>query len=151
MVWSWGLGAVSTAILVRWLTDPGSRDFDLGDLIALHASTCNELTETGRLCARHVLALLLPCSDWWQWAHPSARRYPSILYNRPQSRIPIASLPYIRLWIYIPHSSTVTVFGEAELLRRQPGAQVVRVDGAGHSVQGDQPIELARIIDAFVP
>jgi len=65
MVWSWGLGAVSTAILVRWLTDPGSRDFDLSDLIALHASTCNELTETGRLCARHVLALLLPCSDWW--------------------------------------------------------------------------------------
>lgn len=40
---------------------------------------------------------------------------------------------------------------EAELLRRQPGAQVVRVEGAGHSVQGDKPVELARIIDAFVP
>ncbi len=34
-----------------------------------------------------------------------------------------------------------------ELLRRQPGAQVVVVEGAGHSVQGDQPLELARLIE----
>ena len=40
---------------------------------------------------------------------------------------------------------------EAELLRRQPDAQVARVDGAGHSVQGDQPLALARLIDDFVP
>ena len=31
----------------------------------------------------------------------------------------------------------------AELKRRKPDAQVLVVDGAGHSVQGDQPIELA--------
>ena len=40
---------------------------------------------------------------------------------------------------------------EAELLRRQPDAQVARVDGAGHSVQGDRPVELARLLDDFVP
>lgn len=34
----------------------------------------------------------------------------------------------------------------AELLRRQPNAEVVVVDGAGHSIQGDRPIELARIL-----
>lgn len=34
-----------------------------------------------------------------------------------------------------------------ELRRRRPDARVVEVD-AGHSVQGDQPIELARIIEA---
>jgi pimeloyl-ACP methyl ester carboxylesterase len=39
---------------------------------------------------------------------------------------------------------------EAELVRRQPDAQVARVDGAGHSVQGDQPVVLARLIDQFV-
>ena len=33
----------------------------------------------------------------------------------------------------------------AELTRRRPDATVVEVD-AGHSVQGDQPIELAEII-----
>ncbi len=39
----------------------------------------------------------------------------------------------------------------AELLRRQPDADVVVVDGAGHSIQGDRPVELARLIDAFIP
>jgi len=32
---------------------------------------------------------------------------------------------------------------EAELLRRLPDAVVAHVDGAGHSVQGDQPLVLA--------
>ncbi len=39
---------------------------------------------------------------------------------------------------------------EAELLRRQPDAQVERVEGAGHSVQGDKPVELAQLLDAFI-
>jgi pimeloyl-ACP methyl ester carboxylesterase len=37
----------------------------------------------------------------------------------------------------------------AELLRRQPGARVEVVEGAGHSIQGDRPIELARILAGF--
>jgi pimeloyl-ACP methyl ester carboxylesterase len=40
---------------------------------------------------------------------------------------------------------------EAQLLERQPAAKVVHVQEAGHSVQGDQPVELARIIQDFVP
>jgi pimeloyl-ACP methyl ester carboxylesterase len=40
---------------------------------------------------------------------------------------------------------------EAELLRRQPEAKVARVADAGHSIQGDQPIELAHLIDDFAP
>jgi pimeloyl-ACP methyl ester carboxylesterase len=36
----------------------------------------------------------------------------------------------------------------AELQRRRPDAEVVVVDAAGHSVQGDQPIELARILES---
>jgi len=38
----------------------------------------------------------------------------------------------------------------AELLRRQPGAMVVEVEGAGHSIQGDRPLELAGILDDFL-
>jgi pimeloyl-ACP methyl ester carboxylesterase len=38
----------------------------------------------------------------------------------------------------------------AELLRRQPGATVVGVEGAGHSIQGDRPIELAGILTEFL-
>jgi pimeloyl-ACP methyl ester carboxylesterase len=36
-----------------------------------------------------------------------------------------------------------------ELLRRQPGAKVVGVEGAGHSIQGDRPLELAAILSDF--
>ncbi len=37
----------------------------------------------------------------------------------------------------------------AELRRRKPDAEVVVVPDAGHSVQGDKPVELARIIERF--
>jgi pimeloyl-ACP methyl ester carboxylesterase len=39
---------------------------------------------------------------------------------------------------------------ERELRRRVPSAQVVQVAEAGHSVQGDAPLELAAIIESFV-
>jgi pimeloyl-ACP methyl ester carboxylesterase len=39
---------------------------------------------------------------------------------------------------------------EAELLRRLPGAKVVHFDKAGHSLQGDMPVELAAEINTFV-
>jgi pimeloyl-ACP methyl ester carboxylesterase len=39
---------------------------------------------------------------------------------------------------------------EAELLRRYPSARVEHVADAGHSVQGDDPVELARLIADFV-
>jgi pimeloyl-ACP methyl ester carboxylesterase len=38
----------------------------------------------------------------------------------------------------------------AELRRRQPDAEVVVVEGAGHSIQGDRPVELAGILDRFL-
>jgi pimeloyl-ACP methyl ester carboxylesterase len=38
----------------------------------------------------------------------------------------------------------------AELRRRQPSVEVVVVDGAGHSVQGDKPLELAGLLRRWV-
>ena len=38
----------------------------------------------------------------------------------------------------------------AALLERQPAAEVVVIEGAGHSVQGDRPIELAALLERFV-
>jgi len=46
--------------------------------------------------------------------------------------------------------SVVDDADEAELVRRLPGAQVERVEGAGHSIQGDRPVELARLLEAFI-
>jgi pimeloyl-ACP methyl ester carboxylesterase len=39
---------------------------------------------------------------------------------------------------------------EAQLLRRLPGAHVAHVEGAGHSLQGDTPLELAALLESFV-
>jgi pimeloyl-ACP methyl ester carboxylesterase len=39
---------------------------------------------------------------------------------------------------------------QAELVRRQPTTQVEVVADAGHSLQGDQPLELARLLRTFV-
>ena len=47
--------------------------------------------------------------------------------------------------------SVVDDDAEAELLRRLPSARVEHVAEAGHSVQGDDPLTLARLIDDFVP
>jgi pimeloyl-ACP methyl ester carboxylesterase len=38
---------------------------------------------------------------------------------------------------------------EAEFLRRSPHAKVMHVEGAGHSVQGDAPLELAVLLNRF--
>jgi pimeloyl-ACP methyl ester carboxylesterase len=38
----------------------------------------------------------------------------------------------------------------AEARRRQPGLRVEIVDGAGHSVQGDRPVELAALLERFL-
>jgi pimeloyl-ACP methyl ester carboxylesterase len=46
--------------------------------------------------------------------------------------------------------SVVDDADEAELVRRCPHARIEHVEEAGHSVQGDQPVELARLVADFV-
>jgi hypothetical protein len=58
VVLAYGLGRDSTAILVKWLTDPSSRDFDLRDLVVITAMTGHEWPVTGALVTQHVLPLL---------------------------------------------------------------------------------------------
>ena len=45
--------------------------------------------------------------------------------------------------------SVVDDADEARLLELQPGALIERVEGAGHSVQGDQPLVLAEVLEDF--
>ena len=47
---------ITTAILLRWLTDPSSRDFDLEDLVVITAHTGDEFDQT----LRDVEAAVLP-------------------------------------------------------------------------------------------
>jgi pimeloyl-ACP methyl ester carboxylesterase len=46
--------------------------------------------------------------------------------------------------------SVVDDADEAELLRRVPSARIEHVAEAGHSIQGDDPLELTRLIEDFV-
>jgi pimeloyl-ACP methyl ester carboxylesterase len=46
--------------------------------------------------------------------------------------------------------SVVDDADEAELVRRQPSARIEHVEEAGHSVQGDTPVELAALLDDFI-
>lgn len=39
---------------------------------------------------------------------------------------------------------------QANFRERQPDAEIIEVADAGHSIQGDQPLELARLIEAFL-
>jgi pimeloyl-ACP methyl ester carboxylesterase len=38
----------------------------------------------------------------------------------------------------------------AEARRRRPDIEVVVVDGAGHSIQGDRPVELAAVLSSWL-
>jgi hypothetical protein len=58
VVLSYGLGVDSTAILMRWLHEPESRDFDVEDLVVITAMTGDEWPESGELVQNHLLPLL---------------------------------------------------------------------------------------------
>lgn len=90
----------------------------------------------------------------WVW------RYARFRFGEPGST---DDLRFERLWDVISEltvplmlvrgmreQSVVDDTDEAELLRRAPSARVERVAEAGHSVQGDSPLELAALIDDFV-
>lgn len=48
VVLSYGMGLDSTALLLRWITEPASRDFDLADVAVCTAMTGNEFASTGQ-------------------------------------------------------------------------------------------------------
>lgn len=58
VLFSYGLGADSTAILLRWLTEPETRPCDLDNLIVVTAQTGDEWQLTGRLVEEHIYPLL---------------------------------------------------------------------------------------------
>jgi len=100
----------------------------------------------------------------WRWARhrrPAAPASPAPAAPGPAS--PAASTRYGQLWealssITVPlllargmrPDSVLDDDDERELLRRLPSAQVIHVEQAGHSLQGDTPLELAAIIEHFV-
>lgn len=58
VVLSYGLGVDSTAILLRWIHEPASRDFALDEILVVTAMTGNEWAGTIALAEQHILPLL---------------------------------------------------------------------------------------------
>lgn len=58
VVLSYGLGVDSTALLLRWLEEPTSRDFDLADLLVVTSMTGDEWPRTGVLVQEHIIPRL---------------------------------------------------------------------------------------------
>jgi hypothetical protein len=58
VLFSYGLGADSTAILLRWLMEPETRICDLSDLVVVTAQTGDEWKLTGELVEKHIYPAL---------------------------------------------------------------------------------------------
>jgi pimeloyl-ACP methyl ester carboxylesterase len=87
----------------------------------------------------------------WRWRYDRRERPPRPEgAERPDPWDDVAAIDVPTLLVRGgAHGSVVTDEGVAELLRRRPSTEVVTVEGAGHSIQGDRPVELARILDHF--
>jgi len=100
-----------------------------------------------------------PDGTWvWRWArHPP----PTSDSDPPPSEAPVTR--HEELWDVVSRLTVPlllvrgmrpdSVLGdedEEELRRRLPSAQIAHVETAGHSVQGDAPLELAALIEQFV-
>ena len=55
---NYGMGVESTAILLRWMLEPSSRDFELSELLVLTAQTGDEFEDTKELVETHILPLM---------------------------------------------------------------------------------------------
>jgi pimeloyl-ACP methyl ester carboxylesterase len=93
----------------------------------------------------------------WQWRHRRHRRASGPEAVEEAARrtgalweaIEALSVPLL-LVRGMADGSVLDDAQEAELRRRLPDAQVAHVDGAGHSVQGDRPVELAALLAGFL-
>jgi hypothetical protein len=62
---SYGMGVESTGILVRWILEPATRDFELSELIVVTAQTGQEFPDTKQCVERHLAPLLRAFGIRW--------------------------------------------------------------------------------------
>ncbi len=138
------------AVKARHITDfvNGPRTFDSFDELLARTIEHNPTRSVSSL-RRGILHNAIEQPDGtWVWRHqrhaPSALAAPDAGDLWEQLGALEMSVALIR---GMAAGSVVDDDDEAELLARQPNATVVHVEGAGHSIQGDQPVVLAQVLE----
>jgi len=89
----------------------------------------------------------------WTWRYDPTRSWRVSDADQPDFSSHWEDVERIRAPLLLVLGSESGAVGEedvAELRRRRPGVRVEVVAGAGHSVQGDRPVELAALLAGFV-
>ena len=140
-----GVTAAKAKIVTDFINGPQTfPSFD--DLLA--RTVAHHPTRSEASLRRGILHNARPLDDGsWQWRydrrarqHDGAPRSPERLWDAVES---------LQCPVTLVRGSLSPVVDDAdvaEMSRRNPSVRTVVVDGAGHSVQGDRPLELADII-----
>lgn len=140
-----GVTAAKAKIVTDFINGPQTfPSFD--DLLA--RTVAHHPTRSEASLRRGILHNARPLDDGsWQWRydrrarqHDGAPRSPERLWGAVES---------LQCPVTLVRGSLSPVVDDAdvaEMSRRNPSVRTVVVDGAGHSVQGDRPLELADII-----
>jgi pimeloyl-ACP methyl ester carboxylesterase len=148
-----GVTPAKAAAIASFVNGPETfADFD-----AILARTVeHNPTRTVASLRRGILhnARQLPDESWvWRYRRPNGAAFGGDIVRRDLSTLwdAIANDRAPMLFVRgMRSSSVVDDSDETELLRRRPTVEVLHLD-AGHSVQGDAPVELAAAIGAFAP
>jgi pimeloyl-ACP methyl ester carboxylesterase len=130
----------------------GPKSFaDLDELVARTVE--HNPTRSEQSLRRGVLHNAVQLDDGtWIWRHQ--QHAPVDHPERPDPNVMWEALSAVSVPVLLVRAmdagSVVDDADEAELVRRQPGAVVVHIVGAGHSVQGDQPTILAETLATFL-
>ena len=88
----------------------------------------------------------------WSWRYDPMRNW-SDEKGMPDFAALWSAVDAVDVPLLLVRGGTSHVVGDEDveqLLLRRPAATVVTVEGAGHSIQGDKPLELARILEDFL-
>ncbi|MDO8732019.1 MAG: alpha/beta hydrolase [Actinomycetota bacterium] len=121
-------------------------------------------TRTERSLRRGILHNAEQLDDGsWVWRH-QRHRLDGDVDEQPLSGGNLDELGFGDLWDAVAQvkgpiclargmrdQSVVSDEDEAEMLRRNPATKVTHFEESGHSLQGDEPVKLARLIDDFMP
>jgi pimeloyl-ACP methyl ester carboxylesterase len=126
----------------------GPKTFENFDILLARTVEHNPTRSVSSL-RRGILhnAVQLPDGSWvWRHQQHAASTLAAPAPGNLWDRLGSLSMP-VTLIRGMAAGSVVDDADEAKLLRRLPEATVIHVEDAGHSIQGDQPVELARLLE----